>query len=323
MKYRVVVLAFFFSHSILLTAQNKNLLCKSTLPLSAETVSKIFIALADRSIFLLDTDSIYYVEPGICLEGEQQSGAGCHPDENYVEYLFFATKSKNKAVEKYNELLKEFKKCNPGNWYVTENDFDEIEKLKWAGDDLDSRTYKTAKQYRFTDKENYYRKGVGLFIEKQTSGHYAVLIRFEFHTPEGKKYMDILYGLKDGSIRGASTVNSTSEWETNITLEGQIRSQVWSLDYGKSKGMANAEYIFAEGRKDKKDESLTLYNELKKKLKMFKPERWFENEIKLDNNSVWQYAIGGIHSEGRHIQLFLTGDGKVYMTFILFWPPPE
>lgn len=323
MKPRIFVSFFFILSSFFLAAQDKNLLCKSTLPLNAETVSKIFTALENRSLFILDSSSIYYTEPGICLEGELESGCQWFPGYKFALYVFNYTTSKNEAIQKFDELLKEFKKCGPANWYATDKEFNKSVSLRPAGEEteLKENSSNNTRYYRFTDKKNYYNKSVGLLLGKEGNDQWAIQLLFELLAPEEEKYMKILDGLKDGSLRGAELPNSTGEWKTNITLEGQIRSHVWSYDYGKSKGKATAVYYFAEGGDGKRDESIKLYNELKENLKMFKPEQWRDDEYEFGNKS-WVYELRK-YSEGKHIQLFFTDDNKVYMNFTLFWPPPE
>ncbi len=317
MKYLILILTIFCNSSILLTAQEKNLFCKSTLPLSVETVSKIFNALVNKSIFVKDSDSLYEVDPSICLEGEIQSTTENHDASRYVVYAFIATKSKDKAIEKYNMLLKEFKKCRPENWYITEKDFNQKETLKSAGQEENIHSDNSGvKYYMFTDKENYYTKQVGLILEKNRKG-YVLQLWFIYHTPEGKKYMDILEGLKDGSLRGPKA-GDWNEWKSEISLDGQINSYIQSEDYGKKRGTATAVYWFLDGEKGNSDESLRLFEELKQKLKMFKPEGWYSDDFEMTDKSIKRFIISK-SSEGYTIDLFWNDGNDVFIQFVSTW----
>ncbi|NOT49756.1 MAG: hypothetical protein HOP10_00590 [Chitinophagaceae bacterium] len=288
MRPLILALVFWVSPSILLTAQDKNPFCKSTLTLSAETVTTIFAAILDKSIFVLDTDSRYEVDPSICLEGAIESGVDDIPGMRLLMYAFLETKSKNKAIQKYNELLKEFKKCQPKYWYAMEKDFGQKQTIRWAGDDSESDGDPGVKYFMFTDKENYYTKQVTLMVEESGTGQYVVQIAFSCHFPDAEKYMEILKGLEDGSLRGAGL--GDNRWKSNIILDGQIRSEIQSEDYGKNKGSASVVYWLLDEEKGR-EESLTLFNDIVQKIKEFKPARWSVNEYEGADHTLKQFGI--------------------------------
>lgn len=331
MKYRIFILTIFLSHSILLTAQRKNSLCKTTLPLSAETVSIILTAMEDKSI----RSEGYLTDPTICLEGQMEAGFTIDlPDWIGVAYIFLTTKSKNKVLEKYNELLKEFKKCRPENWYVTETDFNQKETLTYEGDELNI-TGNAPKQYLFTDKENYYRKAVRLWIDYQSSnGIYALSLFFDVHFPGRKKYVasptpdffkdsipcskfsEIFSALKDGSIRVDSV--EPYKWKTTKGFGMEVSSECRCSDLGKPEGSIQANYVFIKYNQTDFETSLEAYHTFKKYLlTCYRPDGTVHEQEPSEKDDRYLTIIS--LDKRTSITLTLSPGPLLYVNFNYYW----
>jgi hypothetical protein len=73
-----------------------------------------------------------------------------------------------------------------------------------------------------------------------------------------------------------------------------------------------------DGEKGNTDESLKLYEELKQKLKKFKPEGWDTDDFEMPDKSIRRYYISK-STEGYSIDLFWSDGNNVHITFTSNW----
>lgn len=304
MKYRLIFLVGLLYGTPTLQAQKK---CTETLELTAESILKIFGALQDNSIRGTPgkSKSILYDfgwHSTLCIDGQVKDGFVFNvTNGNIVEFTFQKDGKRKEGEKLYDKLKKQLEASKP---------------VGWVGEEDESNPYSAEMIYYLRDQEENPTREIRLFLDDYMNKEYSVYIRFEYFFPDYKKYQNILDGLKDGSLRGESI--GGDEWKSKITLNGQIKSSILSGDYGKNRGLAAADYIFFDGDKGKREEALKVYNELKQKLKMFKPEDWYSDESESADNNTWRYWIQK-SDIGFFIDVNLTDNNMVFMEFIYRW----